>query len=95
MSKRLSSGWAFLPVVGWAALRLLTSLWTALVSALRPLQPVEVRLPAWPPAAPAGEWLYRVFVSPLDRWDVDWYRRITADAAFVKALVAEGASWSA
>jgi len=81
MSKQPFSGWAAqsavgLPLAGWLVLRSLTSLWAALVSTLKPLQPVETRLALWPPSSPIGEWLYRVFVSPLDRWDVGWYRRI-------------------
>lgn len=63
-------------VGAWAILRLLTSFWAALVSAQHPIQPIEERVALLPSSTPSEVWAYRFFISPLQRWDVEWYRRI-------------------
>ena len=60
----------------WLFLRVLTSLWAALVSKLYPLTVREQNIAVWPPAAPWGTWLERVLLAPWERWDVEWYLRI-------------------
>ncbi|MGC9398909.1 MAG: glycosyltransferase family 39 protein [Anaerolineae bacterium] len=59
----------------WGLLRVMVGGWAALVSALRPLTPVEQAVPLWPPMS-LGTWLYRVILSPWERWDVGWYLQI-------------------
>src|SRR5512147_41972 len=62
------------PIVGiWLGLRVLMSLWAALVSPLRPLTDLEDKIALWPPVAPLGAWLERVLLAPWQRWDVDTY----------------------
>ncbi|MFZ6028120.1 MAG: hypothetical protein ACOYYS_10425 [Chloroflexota bacterium] len=57
----------------WLAVRLFTSLWAAVVSPLRPLTPVEIGVPLWPPGP---GWPERVFLAPWQRWDAGWYVKI-------------------
>ena len=59
----------------WLALRLITSLWAALVSQFRPLNPIELAFPLWPPQF-STNWLERVLLAPWLRWDAHWYLRI-------------------
>jgi hypothetical protein len=64
-------GW---PLLGlWLALRVLTSLWAALVSPLRPDSPVEQVIPLWPPSISFPLWLERTLLAPWQRWDVTYY----------------------
>ncbi len=60
----------------WVFLRLSTSAWAAAFSALRPLTDIERLIPLWPPSSPFHDWLYRLLLSPWQRWDVEWYLRI-------------------
>lgn len=60
----------------WLILRILTSLWAAVVSTIRPLSPIEQAIPLWPPAANLGAWLERVFLAPWLRWDTEWFVKI-------------------
>jgi len=66
--------WQLLGV--WLSLRVLTSLWAALVSTLRPLTACEQSIALWPPSASWGVWLERVLLAPWERWDVGWYLQI-------------------
>jgi hypothetical protein len=66
-----------LPLVGlWLALRVLYSLWAALVSARLPRLPVEQVLPIWPPSLPLGAWLERALLIPWLRRDAYYYVQI-------------------
>jgi Gpi18-like mannosyltransferase len=60
----------------WFFLRLLTSIFAGAVSSIKPIAPLEVKIPFLPPSAPINEWLDRVFLSPWMRWDAVWYQRI-------------------
>jgi hypothetical protein len=69
-----------LPIVSlWLSLRVYTSLGAALFSSLRPITPVELSMPIWPPAADLGLWLYRLLLAPWLRWDAVWFRAILVD----------------
>lgn len=62
------------PLLGlWLALRVLTSLWAALVSPLRPDSPVEQVVPLWPPSISFTLWLERALLAPWQRWDATYY----------------------
>ena len=63
----------------WVLLRVLLSLWAAIVSPFRPLTALEQTAPLWPPATPPGLWLQRVFLAPWERWDAVWYARIVTE----------------
>jgi Gpi18-like mannosyltransferase len=63
-------------IILWAILRLLTSIFTAFASSIKPIQPLEVRVSLFPPSSPITQWLERVFLSPWLRWDAEWYLRI-------------------
>ncbi|NMC02101.1 MAG: hypothetical protein GYA30_06980, partial [Chloroflexi bacterium] len=60
-------------------MRVLLSLWAAIVSPFRPLTALEQTVPLWPPATPPGLWLQRVFLAPWERWDAVWYARIVTE----------------
>ena len=62
----------------WAVMRLLTSLWAAFVSPIRPFTEIETQIPLWPPAAPLSQWLDRIFAAPWLRWDTTYYLRIVS-----------------
>ena len=62
--------------IPWLIFRLLTSLYAAWISALRPLTPLEQIVPLLPPSLPLSSWLERVALSPWLRWDAVWYQRI-------------------
>lgn len=70
-------GWLAAPdwqLIGiWLFVRLLTSLWAALVSPLRSLTAAEQTIALWPPSTPLAAWLERVLLSPWERWDVQYY----------------------
>lgn len=57
----------------WLVLRLLTSLWAALVSAFYPLTEREQTIPLWSPPAPFGAWLERALLAPWERRDTSFY----------------------
>jgi len=62
-------------VVGyvWLGLALFTRVWAALISPLRPFTFLELAFPLWPPLSPWGAWLKRVWLLPVQRWDVKFY----------------------
>ena len=60
----------------WLILRLLTSIVAGISSSIKPITPIETRIPFLPPSAPVNEWLDRAFLSPWMRWDALWYQRI-------------------
>jgi hypothetical protein len=60
----------------WLMLRILTSLWAALVSPLHPHTLREQAIPLWPPSEPLGAWLERVLLAPWERWDTHSYLTI-------------------
>lgn len=62
----------------WVSLRLLTLMWAARVSILRPLTDRERLLPVWPPSQPFGAWIERVLVAPWERRDAIYFIRIVA-----------------
>jgi hypothetical protein len=57
----------------WLFLRVLTSVWAALVSPLYPMTLREQTMPLWPPTAPLGAWVQRVLLDPWLRWDAIYY----------------------
>jgi hypothetical protein len=63
----------------WLILRVCTSLAAALFSGFRPIIPIELSTPLWPPAADLGLWLNRLLLAPWLRWDAVWYRAILVD----------------
>ncbi len=65
-----------IPLILWIILRILTSITAGLVSSFKPLTTLEKLIAVWPPAAPASQWLERVFISPWMRWDAAWYEAI-------------------
>lgn len=60
----------------WFTLRCVSSLFSAFVSAIRPMTPIEKAIPFLPPVFPLSQWLERVFIAPWLRWDAVWYQRI-------------------
>jgi Gpi18-like mannosyltransferase len=63
-------------VIGWIALRLLTSVLAAYASFWLPITEFEVSVPIWPPSMPWSRWLRRLLLAPWNRWDVEYYRHI-------------------
>lgn len=63
-------------IIVWLILRVLTSIFAAMVSSIKPLTPLEINIPLFPPSAPIRVWLERVVLSPWMRWDALWYQRI-------------------
>jgi Gpi18-like mannosyltransferase len=63
----------------WLVVRLSTLPFAAFASQLRPVTDLEESLPVWPPGSPLGVWLYRVFLSPWQRWDAEYYVSIAAN----------------
>ena len=60
----------------WLAWRLVSSLFVAYISSLRPLTGVEQLIPLLPPSYPLADWLERVWIAPWLRWDSLWFTRI-------------------
>ena len=60
----------------WLVLRVVTSLWVAVLSPKRPLTDIEKAVPLWPPSSPVAIWMERAFLAPWERWDAIWYKRI-------------------
>jgi hypothetical protein len=60
----------------WLGLRVLTSVWAALISSLAPLTPQEQAIALWPPTQPLGAWLGRALLWPWLRWDAEYYLKI-------------------
>jgi Gpi18-like mannosyltransferase len=67
-----------LPVILWIIMRVITSLLAGLASSIRPMTPLEVSFPFFPPHTPIHAWLERAFLSPWLRWDTLWYERIVS-----------------
>jgi hypothetical protein len=66
-----------LPIVRlWLLWRVFSWLILVVVAAIFPFRDLELRTPAWPPSEPLADWLYRLLISPFNRWDVDYYLRI-------------------
>jgi Gpi18-like mannosyltransferase len=63
-------------VILWLILRFMTSTFAGLVSSIKPITPIEIRIPFFPPSSPINGWLERAFISPWMRWDALWYQRI-------------------
>ena len=63
-------------IILWSFFRLLTSIFAAYVSSLRPLTPLELSFSFLSPSLPLSSWLERVALSPWLRWDAVWYQRI-------------------
>jgi Gpi18-like mannosyltransferase len=57
----------------WVGLRVITLIWAALCSGLRPLTDREKAIPLWPPSSPYVAWAERAVVAPWHRWDTHYY----------------------
>jgi Gpi18-like mannosyltransferase len=64
------------PFMIWFLLRVLTSTFAGIVSAIKPMMPIEITTPLFPPSAPLAQWFNRAFLSPWERWDAVWYQQI-------------------
>ena len=64
----------------WFILRSLTNIFAGMASSVKPITPIEIRIPFFPPSAPINEWLDRAFLSPWMRWDALWYQRIVTQS---------------
>lgn len=64
------------PLILWFLLRILTSIIAGVLSTIKPMLPLEIKIPFYPPSVPLNEWMERVFISPWTRWDAVWYQRI-------------------
>jgi hypothetical protein len=62
----------------WLGLRVLLSLWAALVSPLRPLTDRERIIPLGPPSGALLAWLERALLAPWERWDTGAYLAIVS-----------------
>ncbi len=62
----------------WVLLRILTSILAGYVSFLRPIAPIETKIPLFPLSAPISQWLERAFISPWLRRDAVWFERIVS-----------------
>ena len=60
----------------WIVLRVLTSIVAAMASAIKPILPLEINIPIFPPSTPLYQWFDRAFLSPWERWDASWYQQI-------------------
>ncbi len=63
-------------LVLWSFLRLVTSIVAAFVSWIKPINPIELQIPLYPPVQNLPLWLDRALLSPWLRWDAEWYQRI-------------------
>ena len=63
-------------MVLWVIIRCLTSIIAGLVSQIKPITPIEIAVPFFPPTQPFNYWLDRAVISPWMRWDALWYQRI-------------------
>jgi len=70
-----NSGWRRI-VPFWLITRIGLSLWVLLCSVNLPHSPLEKQVAVWPPSAPFGKWLTRVFLEPWNRWDVEHFLKI-------------------
>jgi Gpi18-like mannosyltransferase len=64
------------PFMIWFLLRILTSTFAGIVSAIKPMMPIEISTPLFPPSEPLAKWFNRAFLSPWERWDAVWYQQI-------------------
>src|SRR5215470_16528187 len=62
----------------WLVTRAGLSLLALFCSANFPHSPLEKRVAVWPPGAPLGGWLARVFLEPWNRRDVEHFLKIAA-----------------
>ena len=60
----------------WLVTRVFLSLLALFCSFDLPSSPLEKKVAVWPPSAPPGEWLTRVFLEPWNRWDVEHFLKI-------------------
>lgn len=60
-------------LVLWLLMRVVTTLYLALLSPIRPFTDPERTIALWPPSAPFGSWLDRVLLRPWQHWDVKYY----------------------
>lgn len=60
----------------WLVTRVGLSLWALFCSASLPHSQLEKQVAVWPPSAPFGAWLTRVFLEPWNRWDVEHFLKI-------------------
>jgi Gpi18-like mannosyltransferase len=65
-----------IPLIIWIVMRIITSVIAGMVSSIKPMTPLELTIPLFPPSAPITQWLERAFLSPWMRWDALWYQRI-------------------
>lgn len=63
-------------VICWLCLHVLLSLLAAVVSVSKPQNRLEATTPLWPPTAPLTRWLERVWLSPWERWDAEYFLKI-------------------
>lgn len=63
-------------VICWLCLQVLLSLLAAVVSVSKPQNRLEATTPLWPPTAPLTRWLERVWLSPWERWDAEYFLKI-------------------
>jgi hypothetical protein len=52
--------------------RVLFSFWAAWVSSVYPYNEIEKTIPIWPISLPLGDWIERVLLWPVARYDVFW-----------------------
>ncbi len=64
------------PFVLWIVWRILTSIIAGMVSSIKPITSIEIRIPLLPPSSPLVQWFDRAFLSPWERWDAVWYQQI-------------------
>ena len=69
-----SAGQRILPF--WLITRTGLSLLALFCSFSLPFSPLENQVAVWPPSAPLGTWLRRVFLEPWNRWDVEYFLKI-------------------
>jgi len=67
------------PIFTWIILFLLVLLTATTASIINPATSLEKHMPVWPPGQPMGDYLKRILVHPLFRWDaLDHLVKITA-----------------
>ena len=64
------------PLFLWFILRVLTSIFAAIISAIKPASPLETMITLLPSILAKFQWIDQIFISPWMRWDVVWYQRI-------------------
>lgn len=64
--------------ITWILLRIITSIYAGVISTIRPIRPIELSIPFFPPSTPIIQWLDRAFISPWMRWDAIWFEKIVS-----------------